>query len=257
LDNIDPEFVDPPNEDYHLKEISLCINAGDSSAPEFPATDKDGLPREVGSSVDIGAYEYQGFVEPVAVFSAFPLSGVAPLSVNFTDGSTGSIDTWYWDFGDGDISSERNPTHVYEVQGTYSVSLTVTGETVSDTEAMIDYITVISPDAPDLSGACKEYHSYEFGQRIVMKVQVTNTGIEDTNPFEVAFYLSESMAAMGDFLGQESINGGLNSGHDKTVSFRYESPTPLSGKYIRAVIDSNQQVLELDETNNKVSIRIP
>jgi len=83
---------------------------------------------------------------------------------------------------------------------------------------MIDYITVISPDAADLKGGCKEFHSYEFGQRIAIKVQVKNTGIEKANPFEVAFYLSDSVAVLGDFLGQESINGGLNSGHDKTVS---------------------------------------
>jgi PKD repeat protein len=178
LNNINPEFVDPdpPNDDYHLSERSPCINEG-SGVPELPATDKDGFPRIVGRSVDIGAYEYQGFVEPVAAFSAFPLSGVAPLSVNFTDGSTGTIDTWDWAFGDGDSSSERNPAHIYEVQGTYSVSLTATGDSVSDTETMIDYITVISPDAPDLSGGCKEFHSYEFGQRIVAKVQVINTGI--------------------------------------------------------------------------------
>jgi PKD repeat protein len=259
LDNLAPEFVDPdpPNEDYHLKEGSPCINTGDSGAPGLPTTDKDGLARIAGSSVDIGAYEYQAFIEPEATFSAFPLSGVSPLSVNFTDGSTGTIDKWYWDFGDGDISNERNPTHVYEAQGTYSVSLIVTGDSVSDTETMIDYVTVISPDAPDLSGGCKEFHSYEFGQRIVMKVQIKNNGIEKANSFEVAFYLSDSVATLGDLVGQKSIHGHLNSGHEKNASFRYESPTPLSGKYIRAVIDSNQEVPELDETNNEVSIRIP
>jgi PKD repeat protein len=193
----------------------------------------------------------------VANFSADVVYGPAPLTVDFTDESIGLIDSREWDFGDGFTSNDQDPRHIYNSLGTHTVSLTVYGDADSDTETKTDYITVVSPYAPDLSGGCKEFHSYEFGQRIVMKVQVTNTGIEDTNPLEVAFYLSESMAATGDFLGQESINGGLNSGHDKTVSFRYESPTPLSGKYIRAVIDSNQQVLELDETNNKVSIRIP
>jgi PKD repeat protein len=33
---------------------------------------------------------------------------------------------WIWDFGDGTTSTEKNPTHIYHVEGTYTVSLTVT-----------------------------------------------------------------------------------------------------------------------------------
>ena len=79
---------------------------------------------------------------PVADFSADPTSGTAPLAVNFTDLSTGSITNWSWNFGDGGTSTEQNPTHTYNTAGTYTVSLTVTGPGGSDTETKIDYITV-------------------------------------------------------------------------------------------------------------------
>ena len=50
------------------------------------------------------------------------------LTVTFTDSSydeDGSIVSYHWDFGDGNTSNERNPSHAYNQEGTYSVSLTV------------------------------------------------------------------------------------------------------------------------------------
>ena len=57
LDNEDPLFVG--NGDYHLTASSPCINAGDNDAPDLPTTDKDGNPRIMDGTVDMGAYEYQ------------------------------------------------------------------------------------------------------------------------------------------------------------------------------------------------------
>ncbi len=56
ITSFDPLFVDLPNNDYHLTSISSCIDAGTSI--DSPFTDFDGNPRNVGNSVDIGAYEY-------------------------------------------------------------------------------------------------------------------------------------------------------------------------------------------------------
>ena len=59
-------------------------------------------------------------------FSATPLSGPVELEVDFTDTTTGDPDGWLWDFGDGDTSTDQNPSHTYTVPGDYTVSLTVT-----------------------------------------------------------------------------------------------------------------------------------
>lgn len=61
---------------------------------------------------------------PVADFSASPTSGNAPLNVSFTDNSTGAT-SWFWKFGDGNISKERSPTHNYSAAGNYTVILVV------------------------------------------------------------------------------------------------------------------------------------
>ncbi|MCP3919009.1 MAG: PKD domain-containing protein, partial [bacterium] len=79
---------------------------------------------------------------PVAEFAANPTSGTAPLAVGFSDQSTGEINTFAWDFGDGATSTAQNPTHTYTTSGLYTVALTVTGPGGNGTETKIDYIDV-------------------------------------------------------------------------------------------------------------------
>jgi len=79
---------------------------------------------------------------PVAGFAAAPRSGVRPLTVNFTDASTGAVSTWLWNFGDAVTSTNQHPTHTYTVTGVYTVTLTVSGWAGTDTESQASFITV-------------------------------------------------------------------------------------------------------------------
>ncbi|SPF51664.1 exported hypothetical protein [Syntrophobacter sp. SbD1] len=81
---------------------------------------------------------------PVANFSAIPTNGNAPLSVQFTDSSTGSVTSWSWVFGDGGTSTSQNPIYTYSTPGTYTVSLTATGSWGSNTTTAANYVTVTS-----------------------------------------------------------------------------------------------------------------
>lgn len=96
--------------------------------------------------------------KPTAGFWATPISGTAPLSVQFTDTSTSTPARWTWDFGDGQNSSgleteapnrtEQNPVHHYTHPGTYSVNLTVSNPQGDDTMIKAGYITVFGPVIP-------------------------------------------------------------------------------------------------------------
>ncbi len=77
---------------------------------------------------------------PVANFTAAPLTGQPPLTVVFTDTSTGDITGWDWTFGDGGTSTVQHPTHGYAAAGPYTVTLTVTGPGGSDAEVKAAYI---------------------------------------------------------------------------------------------------------------------
>ena len=84
---------------------------------------------------------------PVAAFTGVPTSGSAPLNVEFTDLSKGKdLVSWFWDLGDGTVSTVRNPTHTYMQPGEYTVSLTVTSaDGVQDTATKLNYIKVRLP----------------------------------------------------------------------------------------------------------------
>lgn len=80
---------------------------------------------------------------PVADFSGTPVSGTTPLTVAFTDLSTGDAPTsWAWTFGDGGTSTAQNPSHVYASAGTYNVGLTATNSGGSNLATKNAYITV-------------------------------------------------------------------------------------------------------------------
>ena len=81
-----------------------------------------------------------------ASFTANVTSGDSPLSVKFTDLSSGGATSWQWDFnGDGSIdSTEQNPVHTYPTAGTYTVKLTASDGDDSDSETKTNYIYVTS-----------------------------------------------------------------------------------------------------------------
>ncbi|MCK5740171.1 PKD domain-containing protein, partial [bacterium] len=80
---------------------------------------------------------------PIAEFEADSTSGIDELCVQFNNLSR-YADTYLWDFGDGETSTEENPLHCYNSsQKYYTVSLTATNVTGSDTETKTDYIVIV------------------------------------------------------------------------------------------------------------------
>jgi len=83
---------------------------------------------------------------PLAEFVGAPTTGETPLTVSFTDLSTGGPTSWSWDFGDGvGTSTAQNPSYTYTASGVHTVALTVTNAYGSDTNTKTDYITAYAP----------------------------------------------------------------------------------------------------------------
>jgi sugar lactone lactonase YvrE len=144
---------------YDIRDISLDIGGGniywtDSDPNDWRVgyvwrADLDGAKTESIVTVSPPRGIALDVTTPIADFSAEPLSGQAPLTVDFTDKSGGKIEFWEWDFGDGSpLSSEQNPTHIYQQIGNHTVSLTVSNSLTSDTETKTDYITVTKEEFP-------------------------------------------------------------------------------------------------------------
>lgn len=73
--------------------------------------------------------------------------------INFTDLSTNGPTSWFWNFGDGNTSTQQHPSHSYTANGSYSVMLR-TGNTFGlDSLTKNSYITVNMPADPVGTGA--------------------------------------------------------------------------------------------------------
>ncbi|HNR97871.1 MAG TPA: PKD domain-containing protein [Planctomycetota bacterium] len=86
--------------------------------------------------------------QPEVQFSAFPSSGEAPLTVAFTNETTGAVESWRWDFGDGAASPARDPVHEYREPGVYTVRLTAFYGGASVVRERPGLIEVVPPHAP-------------------------------------------------------------------------------------------------------------
>jgi TolB protein len=83
---------------------------------------------------------------PEVNFTGTPTCGLSPLSVSFTDHSSGQPSAWAWDFDDNGIPDgfERNPSHIYAQGGIFSVNLTATNSIGSGYQLKSDYISVMN-----------------------------------------------------------------------------------------------------------------
>ncbi|MFP4288424.1 MAG: PKD domain-containing protein, partial [Bacteroidales bacterium] len=107
-----------------------------------------------GAFVDNFKLSGTPILAPNANFYGNPTSGVAPLTVNFTNTSTGTITSYFWEFGDGTTSTSTNPSKTYNIPGAYTVKLTATGPGGAHTKTRNNYITVsYAPPVANFSGS--------------------------------------------------------------------------------------------------------
>ncbi|MDD1729567.1 MAG: PKD domain-containing protein [Methanospirillum sp.] len=87
---------------------------------------------------------------PVPDFVASPTTGKVPLTVCFTDLSSNDPTAWKWDFGDGQTATDRNPTHVFQTPGTFTVCLEASNSFGSARACKENLITATEPKEPAL-----------------------------------------------------------------------------------------------------------
>ncbi len=82
-----------------------------------------------------------------ASFSIILLNNQIPGTARFTDTSTGNPDSWFWSFGDNNVSADQNPEHEYQTTGPFLVSLTIRKGTMSQTVTqMIPSLTSLASE---------------------------------------------------------------------------------------------------------------
>ena len=169
---------------------------------------------------------------PTADFSGTPLNGECPLNVSFTDLSlagTNGITSWTWDFGDGGTSSDQNPSHVYSAQGTYTVTLTVSDGSLSDTETKVDYIIVSAP-APYMT---------------INPTSVTVSAISGNTSFTISSNESWTIETSDPEVTTAPSAGSGN----QAVNVSYPSINTMAGEIYTVTVTSNSNIVEVFTIN--------
>ena len=142
---------------------------------------------------------------PVSGFSGTPTTGTIPLTVTFTDGSTGVITGYAWNFGDKATSTDQNPSHQYTKAGTYTVNLTVTGPGGTNTSTKSNYVTV--REFP-----IKTTNVGVFQPGGIWNLDVNNNGISDGSPPDKEFSWGKrpgDIPVTGDWNGDNITETGI------------------------------------------------
>ncbi|MDV2480485.1 PKD domain-containing protein [Methanoculleus sp. Wushi-C6] len=145
-------------------------------------------------------------VTPIAAFGSTPTSGPAPLTIAFTDISTGSPVAWNWLFGDGKTSTEQHPVHTYTLPGNYTVTLGVDGGLSTVTEP--GYIKV----TPVLFGDANEDGEVNQADTLVVLqeiVELREIPVAGTDRFRKTDVTGNGAIDVGDALFIAQYNVGL------------------------------------------------
>jgi PKD repeat protein len=165
---------------------------------------------------------------PMVNFDATPKSGVDPLTVSFTDKSS-YAQSWLWDFGDGEQSTEEKPTHTF-AKGLYTVKLVVSNSTGKDS-LIID--NMINVDANSLSENMKyKLKIYPNPTSNYITIELANDNFKDViiELYDINGRLVKKVTPVIETLIKQKID---------ISSFK-------SGSYILKIrIDNNIQILQI------------
>ena len=96
-------------------------------------------------------------------------------SISFNDLSGGyyNISSWYWDFGDGNTSNNRNTSHAYASEGVYNVSLNVTD---AESNTNVSYQTIyIDTGDPEIASASSDLDEVGYGYKVTITANLSDS----------------------------------------------------------------------------------
>ncbi len=105
----------------------------------------------------------QGGIAPTVDFTAFPLEDCLSSERTFLNGSSSNADFWIWSFGDDTFSSDKNPTHTYNMIGTFDISLSAFHNGCGNDIGKNNYINILEPISQyEILYNCEDPYTIDF-----------------------------------------------------------------------------------------------
>ena len=148
---------------------------------------------------------------PVASFTTDETKVAVGDTIQFSNSSRGEVTSLSWDFGDGNTSTQENPSHAYAEKGSYTASLTVSNKAGSDTSTLA--ITVLEPPQAnfsaseikvklgtsiqftDESGGDVDSWSWDFGDGSTSTEQNPSHTYKDTGTYSVSLTVGNAISS--------------------------------------------------------------
>lgn len=188
----------------------------------------------VWNVTDYSSVSHNVTVDPLAQFTPFNSSGVAPLMVQFTDTSFGQPNIWLWKFGDGNTSTLQNPSNLYTHSGTYLVNLTIERNLRTCTTA--NGTVVVNPLAAFTINPSPGFVTDSNFQNTVFQFNGTATGTPVVN---YTWNFGDGQSAVQAVTGNQS-----NTTHSYTVANTYLTNLTVfgSGGTVSPIVNKTLQV---------------
>lgn len=226
------------NNPYQASNESYNSRISPNSTVEFGFNTNKATPNSPAKIPDLGGICGSVHLNqpPVAAAVASSLQSTVPLTVNFDASNSSDPDgdalVFFWNFGNGDTSSEFFTTRTYDEAGIYTISLTVIDEHYVSNATSVT-IVVSDPLPSNTYNLDAESSSLHF-------VSTKKIHIIETHSFTV---LSGSISAQGDAvvaIKLDSVETGITTRNERMRNFLFETDT-----FTQAVISLNVDMAQL------------
>ena len=147
---------------------------------------------------------------PAALFD-FEIDGNTVTFFDFSEIASEGwiIESWAWDFGDGNTSSEQYPVHTYENEGTYQVSLVVTTDIGTESvpfvaDIQIGTLNISDNNLPEDFGLIKNYPN-PFNPNTTIEYYLGESGLVTLSVYDINGKLIDSIVNSYQVSGNHSI----------------------------------------------------
>lgn len=203
---------------------------------------------------------------PTANFTADNTTG-CNATVHFTDISGAPAgSTFLWNFGDGQTSTDQNPTHTYATGGPFTVSLTVTSCAGNDSETKTNYINLTLPTAPSVtaaercgpgtvtlsasgSGTLSWFDSASGGTAVNTGTTYTTPSLSANTTYYVENYIPGTVYTNGGNTQSNSNGGFFTAANQHYLVFDCFSPVKLVSVEVNAQSAQTNKVITLQNSS--------